>query len=280
MIGEWGIVPCEETEGRNLQDKQEVPQVSVFDTWCGFELFKIRCSILEDEEVMILKPTETIYGRLLNINVKDNYIIREWKSHSVCVLPGHRCVRQSSASEHRCSACTSHEPWHQPAEATTGNWERSGDVILTRASHRHDFRWLIIHHRWCFTCVSHRRWSLGGGTWSFQLLGGQNAPRVCRKQQIWFSDSSTTKTQWEHLLCSARPAWANVATCRSKVTHRHDNSFTPSQEWHQEHVWSHRHIISVSLSHVNVKRWNFILKSRAQTRLKKVIKWLFLFLCL
>lgn len=109
---------------------------SDFNTWCGFELFKIRCSILEDEEVMILKPTETIYGRLLNINVKDNYIIREWKSHSVCVLPGHRCVRQSSASEHRCSACTSHEPWHQPAEATTGNWERSGDVILTRASHR------------------------------------------------------------------------------------------------------------------------------------------------
>lgn len=30
---------------------------------------------------MIPKPTETIYGRLLNINVKDDYIIREWKSH-------------------------------------------------------------------------------------------------------------------------------------------------------------------------------------------------------
>lgn len=40
---------------------------------------------------MILKPTETIYGRLLNINVKDNYIIREWESHSVCVTWSQVC---------------------------------------------------------------------------------------------------------------------------------------------------------------------------------------------
>lgn len=199
----------------------------------------------------------------------DVYWTSTWK-----MITSSESGSPTSASEHRCSACTSHEPWHQPAEATTGNWERSGDVILTRASHRPDFRWLIIHHRWCFTCVSRRRWSLGGGTWSFQLLGGQNAPRVCRKQQIWFSDSSTTKPQWEHQLCSARPAWANVATCRW-----HTVMTTPSLHRNDIRNMSD-HIISVSLSHVNAKRWNFILKSRAQARLKKVIKWLFLFLCL